>query len=116
MKTTLRIIFSLILSLTAFVFAAAATSPGHVGSGTVPLGVAVMGTSGGNAAADTTSYILKEYEGYIAIYSSMFDNRPTTITNIEVKNLRKVDRDLLGQGIAAKSREEMMSLLEDLGS
>jgi hypothetical protein len=61
-------------------------------------------------------FILKEYEGYIGIFSPGFEKIPITVTDIEVSTLREADKQLLRAGIFAASREEMMQLLEDFGS
>ncbi|HHU22064.1 MAG TPA: hypothetical protein GXZ52_01390 [Clostridiales bacterium] len=61
-------------------------------------------------------FILKEYEGYIGIFSPGFEKIPITVTDIEVSTLREADKELLAAGIYTSSREEMMQLLEDFGS
>lgn len=69
-----------------------------------------------NHTSETSGFLLKEHDGYIAIYSAGQWNTPTMLTKIEVSSLRKVDRDMLEQGISAKTESEMLALLEDLGS
>lgn len=61
-------------------------------------------------------FILKEYDGFIGIFSPGFEKIPITVTDIEVSTLREADKELLRAGIYAASREEMMQLLEDFGS
>ena len=41
---------------------------------------------------------------------------PLTVTEIEASSLRETDRSLLKEGVAVRTREELMALLEDLGS
>lgn len=67
-------------------------------------------------AVRADGFILKEYQGYIAIFAPGFDKTPATITGIEVKNLREADKELLKNGIHAETSEELMLLLEDFGS
>ena len=64
---------------------------------------------------DTAAYILKEENGYVAVFSSK-DSRMLELTSIPVSTLRKTDRILLETGIAADSRESLLKLLEDFNS
>jgi hypothetical protein len=61
-------------------------------------------------------FILKEYEGYIGIFSGANSKTPMAMTDIDVDTLRAIDRELLKDGVRVKGREEMAALLEDLGS
>lgn len=63
----------------------------------------------------TAAYILKEQDGYVAVFSSN-DSKLLQLTSIPVSSLRKVDRTLLESGIAADSRETLLTLLEDFNS
>ncbi|MCI5655720.1 MAG: BofC C-terminal domain-containing protein [Candidatus Pseudoruminococcus sp.] len=60
-------------------------------------------------------YILKDYNGKIAVYSSN-SNKPIEITNASTAKLPKSDQDALRAGIKAKSRKELNRLLEDFCS
>lgn len=62
------------------------------------------------------SYVLRDYDGYIGIYYVGDSSAPVTVTDIETGSLRSVDREMLTEGIYAGSQEELLSLLEDLGS
>lgn len=64
---------------------------------------------------DTAAYILKEQDGYVAVFSS---NGQQLIekTGIPVRSLRQADQTLLESGITADSHEALLSLLEDLNS
>ena len=64
---------------------------------------------------DTAAYILKDQDGYVAVFSSK-DSKLLEVTAIPVSTLRKADRTLLEVGIAADSRETMLTLLEDFNS
>ena len=67
------------------------------------------------AQSEGAKYYLKASGGYVAVYSGLNDLSPR-ITDIEVSALRRADRALLELGIPVKNREELLSLLEDLGS
>ncbi len=66
--------------------------------------------------AEGEGYILGEKDGSVAIFSSADPDTALSITNIELAQLRQSDRSLLKAGIAANSEEELLQLLEDLGS
>lgn len=61
-------------------------------------------------------YLLREYDGFIAVYSFGDDDEPMTVTDIEVCTLNDNDRQMLRNGITAENKAELISLLEDLGS
>lgn len=61
-------------------------------------------------------YVLREYEGCVAVFSSVGDSSPVSLTDIEVDTLREADRQILSTGLAVADREELLTLLEDLGS
>lgn len=65
---------------------------------------------------EATCYVLREYEGYVAIYVENDPSCPMTVTDIQVSTLRELDRTLLETGIKLYSRERLMMTLEDLGS
>ena len=44
------------------------------------------------------------------------DRRPLQVTGIEVAGLRRADQELLRGGITVGSQEQLLLLLEDLGS
>ena len=67
------------------------------------------------ARADTWSgYILRDDNGYIAIYSS--EGVRIKLTDIETDTLNYTDREKLARGIAAADHDELIRYLEDLGS
>ena len=67
------------------------------------------------AAAEKQGYCLRDWQGYIAVFE---DGRqtPKTVTDIPTETLNNVDREKLKTGIEAETREELLSLLEDLSS
>lgn len=61
-------------------------------------------------------YVLREYEGYVAIFIENEPASPMTVTDIPVSTLRELDRRLLETGMKLYSQERLMMTLEDLGS
>ncbi len=60
-------------------------------------------------------FILKEYEGVIAIFK-IGEDVPSELTNIETKYLPSIDRMELKNGIYMENNEELAMMLEDFGS
>ena len=65
---------------------------------------------------EDAEYILRANDGYICVFAAGEAQAPITITDIELRSLREVDRAVIEQGMAVADRDELMSLLEDLGS
>ena len=65
-------------------------------------------------AAET--YILKAYDGRIAVFSSENPGKPVSETDILISSLRAVDQKKLTAGIHAETYEQIVRLLEDFGS
>ncbi len=61
-------------------------------------------------------YVLREFEGCVAVFASVGDTSPVSLTDIEVATLRDADRQILKTGLAVSDREELLTLLEDLGT
>lgn len=61
-------------------------------------------------------YVLRDCNGYVAVYDGADAKKPTTVTDIEVSTLRALDRQMLKNGLEIDSREKLMMTLEDLGS
>lgn len=61
-------------------------------------------------------YLLRESEGFVAVFSADDAAEPITVTDIEVCTLNDNDRKLLQGGITAENKAELLSLLEDLSS
>lgn len=64
---------------------------------------------------DTAAYILREQNGYVAVFSSNPDQL-LEVTAIPVDTLGSTDRALLETGITATDRQALLRLLEDLNS
>ena len=60
-------------------------------------------------------FVLREYDGCVAVFAAG-EKKPVTLTDIEVRGLRRADRELLSAGLPCAGREEVLALLEDLGS
>ena len=70
-----------------------------------------------SAAVETEEiYVLREYDGYIGIYIKGKTRLPVTVTDIEVRSLTGADRELVQAGLDVQGRENLMMILEDLGS
>ena len=67
------------------------------------------------ASADG-AYLLREWEGYIAVFCPPGAETPTTITDIRVRSLPLSDRLSLTGGVSAADYREVVRLLEDYGS
>ena len=61
-------------------------------------------------------YVLRDYEGYVAIFVENDPTCPMTVTDIQVSTLRELDKMLLETGMKLYSRERLMMTLEDIGS
>ena len=61
-------------------------------------------------------YIMKEYQGKIAIYSSLDQQRPQYVTDFDTLALPAYDRQMLERGIGLRTEEELQMLLEDFSS
>ncbi len=68
------------------------------------------------AALENGAYLLKEYDGVIAIYRAEELNTPERLTEIQTATLRQADRQSLREGIFAANTEQLLMLLEDFGS
>ena len=61
------------------------------------------------------SYRLGEHKGMVAVYAGS-GTEPVSVTDIELASLRQADREMIAGGLEAATSEELLSLLEDLGS
>jgi hypothetical protein len=86
-----------------------------VSAGAVSAAAKGIGQSAG-FAGENTAYLLREYEGHVAIYYEGFDRTPAVVTEIEIAQLPLADQELLTEGLNVADREELLLLLEDLGS
>ncbi|SHI06237.1 BofC C-terminal domain-containing protein [Sporobacter termitidis DSM 10068] len=62
------------------------------------------------------NYILRAYNGHIAVFYGAITDSPAIETTIEVAGLRAVDREKLVAGITVQSYDDVLRLLEDFGS
>ena len=69
-----------------------------------------------SARADSAEFYLKSEDGYVAVFGGVRDKRPVTVTTIEVAGLRCADAAMLEKGIPVTNTEQLLALLEDLGS
>ena len=99
MKTVIRAALTLILVTAATVMA-----------------LTTLATLRDRPVTDSGSYVLRASEGNVAVYDRLDPRRPLAVTEIELDSLRSHDRALIEQGLPADSREELLTLLEDLGS
>ncbi len=60
-------------------------------------------------------YRLGEHKGLVAVYSGS-GTEPVSVTDIALASLRQADREMIARGLEADSQEELLRLLEDLGS
>lgn len=58
-------------------------------------------------------YIIKDYDGKIAVFDINDEEKPSKITTISVKDLPEADKNLLKEGIFAENEEVLNSILED---
>ena len=65
---------------------------------------------------ESAAYFLRDAAGHVAVYETRRSREPLAVTAIETANLRRADRTLLRQGIPVTDAEELLLLLEDLGS
>ncbi len=68
------------------------------------------------ASAESAMYYLRESEGRVAVYETERARKPLDVTEIELCCLRAADRAMVKAGIPVLSRQELLTLLEDLGS
>lgn len=68
------------------------------------------------AAEDSVCFILREYEGKIALFDEdCIDAEPLAVYNMPVTDLFPGDIALLREGVRLKNRSEVARLLADLG-
>ena len=64
---------------------------------------------------EPAAYTLRDYGGCVAVFRED-EPSPLRITDIETETLNDADRRSLLEGIAVDSKNELLLLLEDLGS
>lgn len=78
------------------------------------LSVTAVTTASASGAA--SGYVLRDYHGKLAVFDAGDLKTPMTVTAIETAGLPLVDRDALTEGMTVDTEEELILLLEDLGS
>ena len=63
----------------------------------------------------SAEFYLRDCDGFIAVYRGD-SSTPIDVTDIETATLTSTDAEKLSVGIPARSRNELLMLLEDLGS
>ena len=66
--------------------------------------------------ADSAAFFLRQEGGYVAVYAGRQSREPLRVTGIELDGLRKADRAMIREGLPVRSFQELLQLLEDLGS
>ncbi len=66
--------------------------------------------------ADNAAFFLRQAGEYLAVYPGRRDREPLRITEIELRGLRKADQAMIREGLPVRSFQELLQLLEDLGS
>ena len=67
-------------------------------------------------AAVETGYELRNWEGFVALFSPPGGRAPVGLTEIRVDDLPPMDRLALSQGIRRDTYDEIVRLLEDFGA
>ena len=115
MKTWMKLAGTGVLAIAA-VFSAAAAIGGITGdAGADAAGSEAEGSLIWPETMEDAEFILREYDGCVAVVAAG-ERSPMTMTDIAVKSLREADRALLSAGLPASSKDEVLTLLEDLGS
>lgn len=75
---------------------------------------AVLMTVTASASADAARFVLREYNGRVALFCGSEDE-PAAVYQTQVHELYPADRELLEKGISLGSSEELKRLIGDLG-
>jgi hypothetical protein len=67
------------------------------------------------SAKNLDEYVLKEYNGSIAVFYSG-SKSPIEVFDVDVFSLPEEDQQMLSQGITAATAQELQSLIEDYTS
>lgn len=70
----------------------------------------------GVAVSQTSLYIVKEYEGKIAIYKTGEENPTQVLDDPYISNLPQADQQRLHEGIPVFTDDELTALIEDYTS
>lgn len=106
-----RICACVLLALTA-AFCASYTIADVKGREEVPTGPVGLSAT---AQPGSEGFLLCARDGYVAVVDPTV-GETAVVTDIGLDTLREADRSLIESGLRVDSREELLSLLEDLGS
>ena len=67
-------------------------------------------------AQRAAGYVLGAADGSVAVYAGGDLKTPLRVTEIEMASLREADRALIAAGLSVGTREEVLQMLEDLGT
>lgn len=112
MKAKVKIIIVGILVLFTSLFCAYTI----VGGARADNGAKAVDCLNENSSGSSDCFVLRDYEGYVAVYVENEPSRPMTVTDIPVSTLRELDKKLLSTGLKLYSKERLIMTLEDLGS
>ena len=76
--------------------------------------LAVQITAISSASAEEQKFILREYNGNIALFYDSSEE-PVAVYRTPINTFYPADRELLEKGIILGTREELRQLIEDLG-
>ncbi len=85
-------------------------------AGGVPTEPAAAEVSAETPASEPPGFVVRECAGSVCVFHADYDTVPVIVTEISVGGLPEADRRLLTDGIRVEGREELLRLLEDLGS
>ena len=111
MKTAIKLALLSVMTALAVIFAVSAVATLERTVDPIPIEV----YASYRAKSGRAEYFLRDEDGRVAVFRSG-KNTPESVTEIETALLRRADRAMLGKGIPAEDRGELLSLLEDLGS
>lgn len=69
-----------------------------------------------NTSSNILSYVVKDFNGNIAIFDANCNDTPIKVIDINTFFLPKADQEMLLKGIKVKDQTELNTLLEDLCS
>lgn len=66
--------------------------------------------------ADSAAFVLREEGDFVAVCPGRNGREEPQSTGIPLESLRRADRAMIREGLPVRSRQELLQLLEDLGS
>ena len=111
MKTKLKLVLLTFVAALALYMARSAFMTLRAGEDELPSEVYAQF----NAKMAGAEYILRLNDGYVTVYRNGRSS-PEIVTDIESAVLRRADEAMLEKGIPANDLNEVLTLLEDLGT